>query len=86
MGAGHPTNPNHPTAQWTHFFLSGMCSPLSIDHTRSKLASGKGWASASATCTRVHTHATAGGWEVGRLARPKLASGKGCAGVSATCQ
>lgn len=42
----HATDQNKTN---THV-LSGMCSPLSRDHTRSKLPSPKGCCSASATC------------------------------------
>ena len=34
----------------TNWGFSGMCSPLSRDHTRSKDLSAKGWCRASATC------------------------------------
>lgn len=40
------------TSAHTHS-LSGMCSPLSKDHTKSKDASGKGCAKASPTCTGI---------------------------------
>ena len=39
--------------------FSGMCSPLSSDHTRSKAPSSKGCCSASATC--LHTWDSANG-------------------------
>lgn len=47
--------------RWRAHFLSGMCSPLSRDHARSKVSSAKGCARASPT------------WKLQELPRPTCA-------------